>query len=244
VLPPSAGTDVRPALVEVRAAIKDYGGLRPLRLQQFDLHEGESVSLVGFDQAMAEVLVNLITGAILPDSGTITVFGQPTHAIANTESWVATLDQFGLISERAVMLDQLTVAQNLAMPLSLRIETMPDDVRARVREIGAEVGLSMAELDARVDAIDPLARQRLRLGRALALNPRVLLAEHPNAPLSEPDTRTFANVFQAVVSGRAIASVVLTANHEFAAAISSRVLALQPATGTLKASSLWRRWLS
>ena len=232
------------ALVQVRDAIKDYRGLRPLRLQQFDLHEGESVSLVGFDQAMAEVLVNLLTGAILPDSGTITVFGQPTHAIASAESWVATLDQFGLISERAVMLGQLTVAQNLAMPLSLHIETMPDDLRGRVRQLGAEVGLSLAELEARVDALDPLPRQRLRLGRALALNPRVLLAEHPNAPLSGPDTRAFADVFQAVVSGRAIASMVLTANHEFGAAISSHVLTLQPATGALKASSLWRRWWS
>jgi len=232
------------ALVEVRDAVKDYRGLRPLRLQQFDLHEGESVSLVGFDQAMAEVLVNLITGAILPDSGTITVFGQPTHAIGNAESWVATLDQFGLISDRAVTLDQLTVEQNLAMPLSLRIETMPDDVRQRVKEIATEVGLSMPELTARLHTLDPLGRQRLRLGRALALNPRVLLAEHPNAPLSEPDTLTFANVFRKVVTGRRIASIVVTANHRFAAAISTQVFTLQPATGVLKASSIWQRWLS
>jgi ABC-type lipoprotein export system ATPase subunit len=232
------------ALVEVRDAVKDYRGLRPLRLQQFDLHEGQSVSLVGFDQAMAEVLVNLITGAILPDSGTITIFGQPTHAIGNAESWVAVLDQFGLISDRAVTLDQLTVEQNLAMPLSLRIETMPEDVRQRVTEIGDEVGLSMPELASRVHTLDSLGRQRLRLGRALALNPRVLLAEHPNAPLSEADTLTFANLFRAVVTARAIASIVVTADRRFAAAISEQVLTLQPATGALKASSAWQRWLS
>jgi predicted ABC-type transport system involved in lysophospholipase L1 biosynthesis ATPase subunit len=235
---------VSTALVEVRDAVKDYLGLRPLRLQEFDLHEGESVSLVGFDQAMAEVFVNLVTGAILPDSGTVTVFGQPTHAIGNAESWVAILDQFGLISDRAVTLDQLTVEQNLAMPLSLHIATMPDDVRQRVRKIGTEVGLSMPELAARVHTLDPLGRQRLRLGRALALNPRVLLAEHPNAPLSEPDTVTFADVFRTVVTGRQIASIVVTADRRFAAAISAHVLTLQPATGVLKASSVWQRWLS
>lgn len=232
------------ALIQVRDVIKDYRGLRPLRLQQLDVHAAESMSLVGFDQAMAEVLVNLLTGAILPDSGSITVFGEQTQAIANPESWVTMLDQFGLISERAVMLDQLTSEQNLAMPLSLHIHTMPGDLRDRVGRIAREVGLTNDELGRAVGSLEPLARQRLRLGRALALDPRVLLAEHPNAPLSGADTRVFAELYRHVVVRRRISSIVLTADDAFAAAVSPQVLTLQPATGLLKKSSGWRRWLS
>jgi ABC-type transporter Mla maintaining outer membrane lipid asymmetry ATPase subunit MlaF len=231
-------------LVQVREVTKDYRALRPLRLQEFDLHAGESVAFLGFDLAMAEVLVNMITGAILPDSGSITVFGQRTDTIANAERWVETLDQFGLISERAVMLDELTTRQNLALPLSLHIESMPPHVRDQVERIASEVGLTAAELDARVSSLPPLARQQLRLGRALALAPKVILAEHPNAPLSEPDTLAFAKTFARVIASRGIAALVLTANHEFAASISSRVLTLQPATGLLKSPSGWRRWFS
>ena len=120
-------------LIEVREVVKDFGGLRPLRLQELDLHERQSLAVLGFDQAMAEVFVNLITGAILPDTGAVTVFGQQTSAIPDAQAWVHTLDQFGLISERAVMLDQLTTEQNLALPFSLRIESIPDDVRAFYR---------------------------------------------------------------------------------------------------------------
>lgn len=232
------------ALIEIDNVIKDYRGLRPLRVQEFALHAGESVALLGFDQATAEVLVNLLTGAILPDSGTITVFGERTNAIPDAEAWIRTLDQFGLISDRAVMLDQLRTEQNLAMPLSLHIETMPADVRQRVREMAEEVGLSNAELGATVSSLAPLSRQRLRLGRALALNPQVVLAEHPNAPLSRPDTLAFANVFKHVVSRRGIAAVTLTADSEFARTVCPRVLTLQPATGLLKPLSGWRRWLS
>jgi D-xylose transport system ATP-binding protein len=231
-------------LIEVREVVKNFGGLRPLRVQQLDLHDHQSIALLGFDQAMAEVLVNLITGAILPDTGSITVFGQRTSAITDANAWVHTLDQFGLISERAVMLDQLTTEQNLALPMSLRIESMPSDVRDRVRGIASEVGLSTAELANQVAALTPLGRQRLRLGRALALSPRVLLAEHPNAPLSEEDTRTFASVCRQVVASRRIGALVVTANSEFAASISSDVLTLQPATGILKPSPAWRRWFS
>jgi ABC-type transporter Mla maintaining outer membrane lipid asymmetry ATPase subunit MlaF len=234
---------VDPVLIEVRDVIKDYRGLRPLRVQELDLHAGESVALLGFDQATAEVLVNLLTGAILPDSGTITAFGERTNAIPDAQAWVRTLDQFGLISERAVMLDQMTTEQNLAMPLSLHVETMPTDVRQRVLDLAGEVGLTAVELGTPVGSLAPLSRQRLRLGRALALDPRVVLAEHPNAPLSRPDTLAFANVFRQVVSRRAIAALTLTADAEFARTISPRVLALQPATGLFKPAAGWRSWL-
>jgi ABC-type lipoprotein export system ATPase subunit len=231
-------------LIAVRDVTKDFRGLRPLRLQHLELHEGQTLALTGLDGAMAEVLVNLLTGAVLPDTGTVTVFGEVTSEIRDPEAWVRTLDQFGLISERAVMLDQLTTEQNLALPLSLHIESMPGDLRNQVRRLADEVGLSAVELAAAVSALTPLARQRLRLGRALALDPRVILAEHPNAPLSGPDTLAFAGVFGQVVAARRLASLVVTTNHEFAASSSSEVLTLQPATGLLKAPSLWRKWLS
>jgi ABC-type ATPase involved in cell division len=231
-------------LIEVRDAIKDYRSLRPLRLRLLELHDGEAISLLGFDEASAEVLVNLLTGAVLPDSGSITVFGQDTAAIADARQWVTTLDQFGLISERAVMLDQLTSEQNLAMPVSLQIETMPPDVRSKVAQLAAEVGLTGTELHAPAGALSPLSRQRLRLGRALALEPRVLLAEHPNAPLTEPDALAFARLVAEVVATRRIASLVMTASHAFAEAVSARVLILQPGTGELKRAAGWRRWFS
>src|SRR5690348_15219800 len=78
----SGRTDMPAPLVQVRNVVKDFRALRPLRLRHFDLGERDSVALLGFDQAMAEVLVSLITGAIVPDEGFIAVFGQETTTIA------------------------------------------------------------------------------------------------------------------------------------------------------------------
>ena len=86
--------------------------------------EGDSVALLGFDQTTAEVLVSLITGAITPDSGDVRVFGRSTRDIVDGEAWLQGLDQFGILSERAVLLDQLTAEQNLAVPFSL--DARPD----------------------------------------------------------------------------------------------------------------------
>jgi ABC-type transporter Mla maintaining outer membrane lipid asymmetry ATPase subunit MlaF len=229
-------------LVDLRGITKDYRGLRPLRVASFELHAGDTVALLGFDQLTAELLVNLITGAILPDTGEVRAMGTRTADILDADAWIATLDQFGLISERAVLLDQLTVQQNLAVPLSLEIDELPDDVRTKVRRLATEVGIDAADLGKPLAAAPPAVRLRLRLGRALALDPRVLLAEHPNAALPPDDVAAFAADLSRVVTSRGLASVVITADQTFARAVAAHVLTLQPATGELKRASGWRRW--
>jgi ABC-type transporter Mla maintaining outer membrane lipid asymmetry ATPase subunit MlaF len=234
----------RERLVELRSVRKDYRGLRPLRIEHLDVYEGQAIALLGFDQASAEVLVNLITGAMLPDSGDIRVIGKSTRDIPDSREWLHTLDQFGLVSERAVVLDQLTAEQNLAMPLSLELEELPPEVRGRVRPLAHEVGLGDSELHQSMAALSPAMRLRVRLGRALALNPRVLLAEHPNASLPAADAAAFAADLSRIVARRGLASLVITADVGFARAAAEDVLTLQPATGELKRGSGWKRWFS
>jgi ABC-type transporter Mla maintaining outer membrane lipid asymmetry ATPase subunit MlaF len=230
-------------LVQLRGVTKDYRGLRPLRVASLALHAGESMALLGFDQLTAELLVNLITGAVLPDAGEVHAMGRRTADIPDADAWIGTLDQFGLISERAVLLDQLTTEQNLTVPLSLEIDDPPADVRTRIRRLAEEVGIDATDLRTPVASIAPAARLRLRLGRALALNPRVLLAEHPNAMLPAGDVAPFAADLARIVAARGMASLVVTADQTFARAVAEQVLTLQPATGELKRASGWRRWL-
>ena len=237
---PEPGT----AAIELRGVTKDYRGLRPLRIQRLDVNPGESIALLGFDAAMAEVLVNLITGATLPDTGEVVVLGQPTAAITQGDEWLKTLERFGLIGERSVLVDQFTVEQNLAIPYTLEIDDLGPKLKADVRRLAEEVGLSATDLTQATANISPATRLRLRLGRALALGPRVLLAEHPTATLSADDTPAFAADVARIIAARGLASVIMTADPTFAAAVAEQVLTLEPATGALKAAQGWRRWFS
>ena len=230
-------------LVRLRGIAKDYRSLRPLRIAELDVTRGRSLALVGFDQMMAEVFVDLITGAVLPDSGEIVAFGQATSAIPDPDGWLATLDQFGLLTDRAVLVEQFTVEQNLALPLSVAVEQMSPNLRAQVGELANEVGLAN-ELGRQAGVLAPGARARIRLGRAIALAPKVLVAEHPNATLSAEDAAALAADIHRIVERRGIASIVLTADQAFARAVAKEVLVLEPATGMLKPASAWRRWFS
>jgi ABC-type transporter Mla maintaining outer membrane lipid asymmetry ATPase subunit MlaF len=227
--------------IHVRDVQKDYRTLRPLRVRALDVREGESIALLGFDRAAAEVFVNLITAATVPDSGVIRVFGRPTVEIQDPDTWLSSLDCFGIISERQVLLDNMTVEENLTMPLTMALHQVDDTLRAMVASIAGEVGLSSDQLKQPVGALGQAARLRLRLGRALAPAPRILLSEHPNAILAPDELAPFAADYSRIVTRRHVSSIVLTADNDFAAAVAQRVLTLQAATGELKPMSSWRR---
>ena len=230
-------------LIHVAGVVKHYNALRPLRLRDWQLARGQTAALHGFDKTAAEVLVNLLTGSSLPDEGVVRTFGRATSEIADSTDWLESLRRFALLSERTVLVEQLTVEQNLAIPLTLAVDPMPPEVRAAVQALGDELGLSPALLAASVQGLGPFDLTRVRLGRVLALRPDLLLAEHPTAGLDQPDAVRFARLAAAAVARRRMAAVYLTADQDFAKIVGKEVLTLRPATGELSSTSGWRRWL-
>lgn len=230
-----------PPVLEFAGMSKDYGGLRPLRIAELRVAAGDHVAILGFDQASAEVFINLATGATLPDAGEVGIFGRPTNAISDSADWLATVDRFGIVSQRAVLLDALTVIQNLAMPFTLEIEPPPDAVRVRAEALAREVGLPEASWTKRVGELDAVGWLRVRFGRAIALDPAVLLLEHVSARLSRQDVTALGEEMRGVAAGRGMALVAATADEAFAPAVAARVLTLEPATGRLTAQRR-RRW--
>ena len=228
------------AVLEFTGTSKAYGGLRPLRIAELRVAAGDRVALLGFDQPSAEVFVNLATGATLPDAGEVRVFSRPTAAIDDSADWLATVDRFGIVSERAVLLEALTVIQNLAMPFTLEIEPPPPDVRARSEGLAREVGLAEGSWDLPVAQLDAAGWLRVRFGRAIALDPAILLLEHASARLPPEAVESLGTHLRAVAVRRGIALVAATADERFAKTVSDRTLTLEPATGRLKSGR--RNW--
>jgi ABC-type polar amino acid transport system ATPase subunit len=220
---------------------KGYGGLRPLRVQQLTVSAGECVAMLGFDQPMAEVFINLVTGAALPDRGTVTVFGRLTSAIVDSADWLTFVDQFGIVSDRAVMLEGMTVLQNLALPFTLEIEPPPDEARMQAENLAREVGLPDAAWNTPMASLDGAARACVRLARAIALNPAVLLLEHPTAAVDRGQVASLGSRIRAVAEGRHATVLAVTADPAFAESLSGRTVQLDPATGRLstRGASRW-----
>jgi ABC-type sugar transport system ATPase subunit len=229
----------RPALVEIAGISKDYHGLRPLRIEHLDVSAGDRIALVGFDQVAAEVLVNLLTGASLPDGGRIAIFGRATTDVTDAADWLSVVDRFGIVSARAVLLGAMTTLQNLAMPFTLDVEPLGTEVRAKAEALAAEAGLPTSIWEQKVGALDAATQMRIRFGRAVALDPAIVLLEHASAGLDASAAASFAQMVCVTAAARGVAVLSLGADERFARAVASRVLLWEARTGKLQARRNW-----
>ena len=227
-------------LVVARQVVKDYSALRPLRIEHLTVSASEIVSVVGLDAPSAETLVGLLTGAIVPDTGDVRLFGRSTTEVADSDAWLAMLDGVGILTDRAVLIGQFTVEQNIAMPFTLAVDPIAEEVRPQVEALAHEIGLK-GDLKAPVGASSPEIQARVRLARALALNPTLLLAEHPSASLPRDRARAFAASINRIARARAMALLAITADEIFADALGGVVLRHEAATGALRPRRSWSK---
>ncbi len=228
--------------IEFSEVVKDYHALRPLRVKNLAVREGEIVALAGPDLGATEALTNLVTGASVPDHGTVRVFGADTKAIADADEWLSRLDRLGIVSPRVALLDGFTVEQNIALPLTIDLDPVPPDIAATARSLAAEVGLADDWLPRAAGAADAATAVRVRLARAAAPAPRLLLVEHPTGTLTRPEVANLVIDFRRLVRSHHLTALVVTADDQFARAADRRLI-LDAATGIARPRGL-RGWLA
>jgi ABC-type transporter Mla maintaining outer membrane lipid asymmetry ATPase subunit MlaF len=219
-------------LINVR---KQYQSLRPLRVNDLSVDGGERVAVSGFDAGAAEVLVNLVTGASIPDEGEVRVLGNPTAGISDGDEWLASLDRFGIVTPRAVLLDAATLLQNLAMPMTLAIDPMPPEIAAASTRLAREVGIEDRWLPQPMATLPGAVRVRAHLARAVALDPALLILEHPTVGLAPADGTPFGETVARLAEARGLAALIISEDEAFSAAAATRRLVLHLASGDLRA---------
>ena len=232
-------------VLELEGIEKRYQGLRPLRLQSLAIAPGERVAMLGVDAGAAEVLVNLVTGASVADRGAVRVLGRNNADIADGDDWLASLDRFGIVSPRAVLLEGATLEQNLAMPFTLQIDPVAPEIARRVSGLAVACGLGDgdgAAMGQLAGDVSPEQRARAHLARAIALGPALLVLEHPTADLPAAAVAAYAADLVAVTEARRQATLVLTQDQAFAQQVAHRALKWNPATGAL--TPVRRGWFS
>ena len=232
-------------LIELRAVVKAYQALRPLRVRALSVAASDRLVLRGFDERAAELFIYLVSGAALPDEGDVVIDGRNTREIATDTEWLGSLDRFGIVTHRAVLLESMSVASNLALPLTLAIDPMAPETRARVEQEARAVSLSESALDQPVNALDAEARLRVHLARAASVGPSLVLLEHPTSTLDQREASARAGeTLKSVADARGFGWIALSEDEAFAAASGATVLALDAASGDLAPPKKgWRRWL-
>jgi predicted ABC-type transport system involved in lysophospholipase L1 biosynthesis ATPase subunit len=229
------------SLLEIRGLVKDYQALRPLRIRELVVAPGTIVSLAGLDAIAAQTFVHLVTGATLPDEGEVIIFGQNTRAIADAEAWLTSLDAFGMITARGILIEAFSVLQNIAMAFTLDVDPIDPRVIPQAGALAHEVGIDAALFDVPAGKVAPEVQMRVHLAKSLALGPKLLIAEHPSAALPRPTVAALGADLSKAARSRGLALIAITADETLAKAIGGQRLELAAATGELRAPGLLKK---
>jgi predicted ABC-type transport system involved in lysophospholipase L1 biosynthesis ATPase subunit len=227
-------------LITFAGVTKQYGADAPLRLARLEIVRSDRLSIAGLDRMAAESVMHLISGASVPDEGQVRVDGTDTRAIATDTDWLMSLDRFGFVTHRAILLGTLSTAANLALPLTVSVDPMDEATRATVERLADEVGLARARLDEACQTLTPEDRLRLHLARALAAGPQFLLLEHPTMELAdEAARRAFGETLRAVADRHDVGWLAFSDDAVFSRASGSTRRRLDLTAGTLRREFWW-----
>lgn len=229
------------SLLEIKALQKDYQALRPLRIAQLTVLPGEVIAIGGIDAPAAETFVNLVTGATLPDEGDVFLFGHNTRDIVDSDAWLKSLDGIGMITVRGILIGMFSVLQNIAMSFTLDVDPIDPRVVPQAGALARAVGIDEAQFDLPAGQLPIDVQMRVHLARSLALEPKMLIAEHASAELPRHAVAQFGADVARVAQSRGLALVAITADEVFAKAIGGRRVELVPASGELRAPGLLKK---
>ncbi|MBN63599.1 MAG: ABC transporter ATP-binding protein [Gemmatimonadetes bacterium] len=196
--------------IDIRGLQVGYDDL--LILQEIDAHvdRGEIAIVLGGSGCGKSTLLKTIIGLIQPRAGRVEVLGEDATALED-EDRDALSKRLGVMFQYGALLNSLTMAENLALPLEMHTDLKPDLVAAIVRTRLALVGLGHA-YDRFPNELSGGMRKRAALARAMVLDPEILFCDEPGAGL---DPITAAEIDELLLTlNRELGTTIVIVTHE------------------------------
>jgi len=225
-LPPGPCATTLGAMLSIRRLAKTYDGPRRravLAHVDLDLVAGDYVAVMGESGVGKSTLLNLIAGLDRPDEGSIVLDGVPLATLDDDALTVLRRVHMGFVFQAFHVLPYLTVAQNVALPLSL-IGTEDAAAAAKVSAMLASVGLGDrgASMPRELSGGE---LQRVAIARALVHRPRLVLADEPTGNLDPDSAAQVLRLLREQVKATGAAGILIT-HSRAAAATADRTLLL------------------
>ena len=214
-------------MVDVVLSIRDLhkiypGGVHAVKGVSFDVHEGESVAIIGSSGSGKSTVLRCINRLIEPTEGAIELRGEQINTPSANVNEVRS--RIGMVFQSFELFSHLKVLDNVTLGLR--------HVRGMSKSEAEEVALDVLE---RVDMLERIEaypgnlsggqKQRVAIARALAMKPEVILFDEPTSAL---DPELIGSVLQTIrgLSDEGMTMVIVTHEINFARDVADRIVYL------------------
>ena len=214
-------------LLKVTGLKVAYGGIQAVKGVDFEVKEGELVTLIGSNGAGKTTTMKAITGTLAAADGDIEYLGK---SIKGKGSWDLVREGLAMVPEGRGVFTRMSITENLQMGAYIRNDKP---------EIAADIEMVFGIFPRLKERKDQLAgtmsggeQQMLAMGRALMSRPRVLLLDEPSMGLSPI---MVDKIFEVVrdVSARGVTILLVEQNASRALGIADRGYVMESGTVTM-----------
>jgi simple sugar transport system ATP-binding protein len=188
-------------LVSIKGLTKRFGKVLANDNISLNIYPGRVKALLGENGAGKSTLMSMLAGRYQPDAGTIELDGDPVRFTSARDAIEAGI---GMVYQHFMLVEPMTVAENVLLGQEGSFFLNPREMRQRVRQLSEQYGL---EIDpaARVSDLSMGEKQRVEILKLLYRDSRVLIFDEPTAVLTPRETfHLFEALWKIAAQGKSI----------------------------------------
>ncbi len=201
-------------LIQVRDVVKAYeteaGEFLALKGIKLSVGNGEFVGVIGKSGSGKSTLINMIAGIDRPTKGEIYIGGTPIHTLNEGQMAKWRGRNLGIVFQFFQLLPILTVLENVMLPMDFCNMYLPRQRRDKALQMLELVGV-VEHAHKLPSQLSGGEQQRVAIGRALANDPPIIVADEPTGNLDSKTADRIFNLFEGLVAG---GKTVLMVTHD------------------------------
>lgn len=207
-------------VIEIKNIRKDFGNRTVLKDVNFNVHEGEVVSIIGSSGSGKSTLLRCINLLETPTSGQILIHGK--DVLSGDVPLVELRKKVGMVFQQFNLFNNLSVLDNCVIGQMKVLKRTKEEAEKVAKEFLGKVGMSKF-INAKPSQISGGQKQRVAIARALSMEPEVLLFDEPTSALDPEMVGEVLKVMKDLAQS-GLTMIVVTHEMDFAHDVSSRVV--------------------
>lgn len=227
-------------MLKVVGLEKSFGNNKVLKGVDLEINEGEITVIVGPSGGGKTTLIRCISGLTMPDSGTIEInnhFLVKDSKLPNKKDDAKIRSDIGFVFQGFNLFPHMNVLENISEAPRVVAGLSAEDAKKRAREILGFLGLSDKECSYPYE-LSGGQKQRVAIGRALALEPKLICFDEPTSALDPSLTGEVASLIKKLSQEKLMTVLIITHDMSFATMVTDRVLSMDK--GVLKEEHMYK----